>query len=104
MALISRTIPSKAINAASFQAYRSFSTTLVAQRGPVEATKDVLKKADRTVSDAAVKGIDTGEKLTRKAQETIGAKSKETERKAKETAGEAKEKAKGKAEELQGGQ
>jgi len=45
---------------ASFQAYRSFSTTLATQKGPVEATKDVLKKADRTVSNAAVKGIETG--------------------------------------------
>ena len=28
--------------------------------GPVQATKDTLKKADRTVSDAALKGINQG--------------------------------------------
>lgn len=28
--------------------------------GPVEATKGTLKKADRVVSDAALKGIDKG--------------------------------------------
>lgn len=44
----------------SVLAYRYFSTTQAAQRGPVEAAKDTLKKVDRTVSDAAVKGIETG--------------------------------------------
>lgn len=63
MALITRVVPAKAFTAASFQAYRSFSTTLIAQRGPVDAAKDTLKKADRTLSDAAVKGIETGGKL-----------------------------------------
>jgi hypothetical protein len=30
------------------------------EKGPVDATKDTLKAADRVVSDAAVKGIDLG--------------------------------------------
>ncbi|EED19444.1 LEA domain protein [Talaromyces stipitatus ATCC 10500] len=112
MSFLTRVAPTRfAVTSTSFQAYRSFSTTLATQRGPVEATKDVLKKADRTVSDAAVKGIETGETLTHKAQETLGVKSKEAEGKAKEVAGEAKGKAhelegkaKGKAEELRSGQ
>lgn len=61
MSFVTRVVPARSImTGASFQAYRSFSTTLVTQKGPVEATKDVLKKADRTVSNAAVKGIETG--------------------------------------------
>jgi hypothetical protein len=39
---------------------RFLSSTASYQTGPVEATKKVLKKVDRTVSDAAVKGIETG--------------------------------------------
>lgn len=37
-----------------------FSSTPERQKGPVDATKETLKKADRLVSDAAVKGIETG--------------------------------------------
>jgi hypothetical protein len=37
-----------------------FSTSPYYQKGPVEAGKETLKKVDRTVSDAAVKGIETG--------------------------------------------
>lgn len=65
MSFVTRIVPARSLmTGASFQAYRSFSTTLATQRGPVEATKDVLKKADRTVSDAAVKGIETGGMMT----------------------------------------
>lgn len=39
---------------------RSLSTTARLEKGPVDATKDTLKAADRVVSDAAVKGIDLG--------------------------------------------
>jgi hypothetical protein len=62
MSFLTRTLPltTRATIAPSFQAYRCFSTTLRAQKGPVEATKDTLKKADRSVSDAAVKGIEKG--------------------------------------------
>ena len=37
-----------------------FSTTAIAQKSPVDAAKDTLKKVDRTVSDAAVSGIEAG--------------------------------------------
>lgn len=39
---------------------RSISSTASYQKGPVETAKDTLKQADRTVSDAAVKGINKG--------------------------------------------
>lgn len=39
-----------------------FSTSQPTQKGPVEVTKDAINKVDRTVSDAAVKGIDKGSK------------------------------------------
>lgn len=42
-----------------FQAIRSLSATAPYYKGPIDATKDTLKKADRSVSDAAVKGIDS---------------------------------------------
>jgi hypothetical protein len=41
---------------------RLFTTSTHLQKGPIEAGKDVLKAVDRTVSDAAVKGIETGGK------------------------------------------
>lgn len=38
-----------------------FSTTVQrGDKGPVETTKEALKKADRVVSNAAVKGIEKG--------------------------------------------
>jgi hypothetical protein len=39
---------------------RLFTTTTRSQKGVVDTGKDVLKKVDRTVADAAVKGIETG--------------------------------------------
>ena len=47
-----------------FLAVRPISSTASLQKGPVDATKDTLKAADRTVSDAAVKGINMGGRLT----------------------------------------
>lgn len=44
----------------AYQAIRSISATASYNKGPIDATKDTLKKADRTVSDAAVKGINKG--------------------------------------------
>ncbi|EEA27039.1 LEA domain protein [Talaromyces marneffei ATCC 18224] len=94
MAFVTRVVPARPLmTGASFQASRSFSTTLATQKGTVEATKDVLKKADRTVSKVAVKGIETGETLTHKAQQTMGVKSKEAQGNANEVAGKAKDKA-----------
>ena len=39
---------------------RLFSTTPIARKSPVETVKDAAKVVDRTISDAAVKGIETG--------------------------------------------
>lgn len=39
---------------------RLFSTTPVARKSPVEAIKDAAKAVDRTISGAAVKGIEKG--------------------------------------------
>jgi hypothetical protein len=39
---------------------RPFTTSLRLNKGPVEAVKDAAKKVDRTVSDAAVVGIEKG--------------------------------------------
>lgn len=49
-----------ATSTTSLQAIRPISSTARLQKGPIEAAKDTLKKADRTVSGAAVKGIDKG--------------------------------------------
>jgi hypothetical protein len=43
-----------------FVAFRSISSTPSYQKGPVDAAKDTLKKADDIVSKVAVKGIDKG--------------------------------------------
>ena len=37
-----------------------FSTTSVQQKGPIQVAKEGLKKADKKVSDVAVKGIEKG--------------------------------------------
>lgn len=41
-------------------AFRSISSTPNYQKGPVDAAKDTLKKADEVASKAALKGIDQG--------------------------------------------
>ena len=63
MSFLYRTTPicRVAATSSSRPAARCFTTSLVQQKGPVEATKDVLKKVDRTVSDAAVSGIEKGQ-------------------------------------------
>lgn len=43
---------------------RYISTTTEKDGGVIDSTKGTLKKADRVVSDAAVKGIDKGGMLT----------------------------------------
>ena len=40
------------------------STTVRANKGPVETTKDSLHKADRTISDKVLKGMDKGRMFT----------------------------------------
>lgn len=44
----------------SMIARRLFSTAPALRKTAVDAAKDTLKKVDRTVSDAAVKGIEKG--------------------------------------------
>jgi len=39
---------------------RLFSTSPITRKTIVETAKDALKAVDRTISDAAVKGIETG--------------------------------------------
>ncbi|KAI1908890.1 hypothetical protein LOZ53_000702 [Ophidiomyces ophidiicola] len=77
-------------------------------KGPIQVTKDTLKKADRVVSDAAVKGIEKGEEAAQKIGETLGHHAKEAKREGmraaeqgKETAHQAQEKAKEKAVDLE---
>ncbi|RDW86569.1 uncharacterized protein DSM5745_03211 [Aspergillus mulundensis] len=86
---------------------RLLSTTAVRSQGPIDATKSTLKKADRKVSDAAVKGIETGEAAASKIKETVGSgqAQKEAKEKAGELKGDAAElagKAKGKGQEVAG--
>lgn len=47
-------------SALSVTAVRSMSLTARLNRGPVGAARDTLRKADRTVAGAAVKGIEKG--------------------------------------------
>ncbi|KIX06775.1 uncharacterized protein Z518_04751 [Rhinocladiella mackenziei CBS 650.93] len=88
---------------------RLFSTAIVHQKSAAETVKDGLKRVDRTVSDAAVVGIDKGMELKNKATKVAGIETGKAQGKAQQAAGEAqgkatdfKSKAKGKAEEVQG--
>ncbi|CDM28868.1 hypothetical protein DTO013E5_1318 [Penicillium roqueforti] len=88
--------------APGFQAIRSISATAPCNKGPVDATKETLKKADRTVSDAAVKGINTGEKAAHKLKDAVSGGAKQAKEKGEEVKGEAAQyadKGKSKAEE-----
>ncbi|KAJ5188557.1 hypothetical protein N7491_004877 [Penicillium cf. griseofulvum] len=101
--------------APSFQAIRSISATAPCNKGPIDVTKETLKKADRTVADAAVKGINTGEtgtnlavpteKAAHKIKEVVGSGTKQAKEKGGEVKGEAAEyagKGKGKVNEVLG--
>ncbi|KGO36619.1 hypothetical protein PEX1_044440 [Penicillium expansum] len=91
--------------APGFQAIRSISATAPYNKGPVDATKDTLKKADRVVSNVAVKGINTGEKAAHKIKDAVGAGAKQAREKGEEVKGEASQyagKAKGEASEYAG--
>ncbi|CAI7619047.1 unnamed protein product [Penicillium glandicola] len=98
--------------APGFQATRSLSVTAPYSKGPIDLTKETLKKADRTVSDVAVKGINTGEtdanvilpteKAAEKIKGVVGSGAKQAKQKGEEVKGEATEyagKGKSKAEE-----
>lgn len=66
MSLIARLAPTTTRTAASATpiyartAVASFSTTPAQRKGPVDVAKDKLKKVDKKVSGAAVKGIEKG--------------------------------------------
>jgi len=88
---------------------RFFSTTPRVRKVIPDAVKEPVKKVDRVVSDAAVAGIEAGEKATAKVKEAAGMSQGEAQGKASEVAGEAKGKAhevagkaKGTAEEVKG--
>ncbi|PYH45434.1 uncharacterized protein BP01DRAFT_40713 [Aspergillus saccharolyticus JOP 1030-1] len=89
----------------SIGATRALSSTACLNKGPVDAAKDTLKAADRTISDAAVKGIEVGENATEKLKGSMGAATGEAQAKSGELKGDAAElagKGKGKAEEAMG--
>jgi len=75
-----------------------FSTAAVYQKSATETVKDSLKAVDRTVSDAAVKGIDASIEVKNKAAEIAGINASKAKSAAEETAGQAK----GKAAEVRG--
>lgn len=52
-----RTLPTKALPLART---RFFSTSPLARKSAVDAAADTVKSVDRTISDAAVKGIEKG--------------------------------------------
>ncbi|RAL15416.1 uncharacterized protein BO97DRAFT_403408 [Aspergillus homomorphus CBS 101889] len=89
----------------SIGATRALSSSACLNKGPVETTKDTLKAADRSVSDAAVKGIEVGETAAEKLKSSMGAASGQAQAKSGELQGEAAElagKGQGKAAELAG--
>ncbi|KAF3047665.1 hypothetical protein E8E12_011266 [Didymella heteroderae] len=77
---------------------RLFSTTPVTRKSPVETIKDAAKAVDRTISDAAVKGIEKGEQAAEAIKEVTPNSTSEAKGQANEAIGQAK----GKAAELQG--
>ncbi|KAJ5338554.1 hypothetical protein N7541_010527 [Penicillium brevicompactum] len=88
-----------------YQAIRSISASASYNKGAVDATKDTLKKADRTVSDAAVKGINKGEQAAHHLKDAVGAGAKKAQDKSGDVKGDAAElagKGKGKADEALG--
>ncbi|KAI9847288.1 MAG: hypothetical protein M1837_002875 [Sclerophora amabilis] len=75
-----------------------FSTSPVTRKSATDTVKEAVKKADRTVSDAAVGGIEKGESMSAKAKEAAGIQSQKAQGKAEQVKGQAE----GKAEELKG--
>ncbi|KAL5121159.1 hypothetical protein ACEQ8H_001011 [Pleosporales sp. CAS-2024a] len=88
---------------------RLFSTSPIARKSPVETIKDAAKAVDKTISGAAVRGIEKGEQAAETVKQAMPESSGEAKGQAHEIAGQAKGKAnevagqaKGKAAELQG--
>ncbi|KAI9929022.1 hypothetical protein ASPWEDRAFT_25131 [Aspergillus wentii DTO 134E9] len=99
LASVSSAVPRATFPASPFAASRCISSTAARRTGPVDTTKDTLKKADRLVSDAAVKGINKGEQATEKIKNAVGIASEETKAKGEEVKGETAEAA-GKSKEM----
>merc|ERR1711981_1189076 len=76
---------------------RLFSTAPRLYKGPVETAKDTLKQVDRTISDAAVSGIEKGEQAAANLKGSLPSTG-EVKGKAQELSGQAQ----GKASELSG--
>lgn len=93
---------------------RLFSTSVPARKSAVDAAKDAVKNVDKTISQAAVKGIEKGrkssshtriaatlrrsidvvlEEATQATKETVGMNASEAKAKANEASGQAKGKA-----------
>ncbi|KAF2730436.1 hypothetical protein EJ04DRAFT_579838 [Polyplosphaeria fusca] len=81
---------------------RLFTSSAIARKGPVDAGKDALKAVDRTVSDAAVKGIEKGEQAASTVKQSLPNSAAEAKGEAKGKAAEVAGEAKGKAAELKG--
>ena len=97
-----RTTVTRTLQATNIQA-RTVATSPVLQKSVTEAVKQTSQAIDRKVADIALKGIETGEKVTETAKSAVGKTGElagEAKGKAGEYAGEAKgmkEEAKGKA-------
>ncbi|KAL8833253.1 MAG: hypothetical protein Q9170_004385 [Blastenia crenularia] len=72
---------------------RFLSTSPLSRKSAVDAAKDTVKSADRTISDAAVKGIEKGEQAAASVKSTIGINASKAEGAASETTGDLKGKA-----------
>ncbi|CAD6577223.1 MAG: hypothetical protein ASARMPREDX12_008271 [Alectoria sarmentosa] len=86
-----------------------FSTSPYVQKDSTSAVKETVDSVNKTVGEAAVKGIEKGQKATSALKSTVGINAKQAEGSAKEMTGEAKGKgsemageAKGKAQEMAG--
>ncbi|KAK5006889.1 hypothetical protein LTR16_009256, partial [Cryomyces antarcticus] len=72
---------------------RLFSTSARYQKSPVDTIKETAKAVDRTISDAAVKGIEKGEQATESLKAAAGLNASKAAGEASAMAGEAKGKA-----------
>ncbi|KAF6219138.1 hypothetical protein HO133_004963 [Letharia lupina] len=75
-----------------------FSTSPYVQKDSGSAVKDTIESVNKTVGNAAVKGIEKSQQATENLKSTVGLNAKQAEGSAKETTGEAQ----GKASELAG--
>ncbi|MCJ1477052.1 hypothetical protein MMC13_005723 [Lambiella insularis] len=94
MSFLTRT-STTTLRALRFSSSRAaFSTSTRFHKDPISATvdtaKDTLKSIDRTVSDAAVKGIEKGQDAAAAARSTVGVNASKAEGSASEMAGKAK--------------